>query len=1037
MRVLVVDDHEIVRRGVRSLLLSQSNCEVCGEAVDGRDALEKAKQLKPDVILMDVSMPNLNGLEATKLVRDMVPNAEVLILSQHESPEMVRQAFQAGARGYVVKSSISRDLLTALNKVGKHEAFFDATIPTFAKQSSHSDADQILERSAALEQALRTSEELYRTTFELADLGIAHVGVDGHWLRVNDKLCKILGFPREELLKTRFQDFAFADRTDDLVKTQDLTDLSDPYATVKRYRRKDGSVVWVSLRVSAARDAQDQIKHFVAVVEDITERMHMEEQLRQNEDRTRFSLEAANVGTWDWDLVSGEVYWSENMGRVHGQRSGSFHGSFKSFLQGVHTDDRSNVRKTVEQAISGSGRYRAEYRQYRADGDIGWMEGIGRVIFDNSGKAIRMFGVCSDITERKKTEQALRESESQLALALASSKTAIFDWDIIRKRGKWNPEMTAIYGFTPATEEVTAEEWTNLCHPADRDRLAQEAETTYSNNSDFHFEYRVIRPDSSMRWVLSHGRVVREPDGTATRLIGTHTDITTQKHTEEVLQRNEQQFRVLADSIPELCWMAHPDGHLFWYNRRWYEYTGTNAREMEGWGWQSVHDPEILPEVLTNWKKSIETGEPFEMVFPIRAADGSFRPFLTRIRPLKDAKGKVIRWFGINTDIASQRKIEEALREQEARLRAAFSQTYSFLVLLTPSGAIIDANRAAIEAAGCTREELIGRNFWEPWWGQLPEEVAILKNSVAKAAQGELVREECYFSLPDGSRRFAERMLNPILDQDGNTAMIVATGLDMTEQKELRDRLEARVKLRTRELEEKNHALLDQTEVVRQLSGRLLRMQDEERRRIARDLHDSAGQILAALQMNLIPIESQAEKLNAGFGKSIRDSVDLVQQLSNELRTVSYLLHPPLLDEAGLPSALRWYVEGFAERSKIDVELELAPDLGRLSANMEMTIFRIVQECLTNVHRHSGSKKAQIRLSRSLQNVSLEIQDFGKGMQGGANAAIGEKVRPGVGIQGMRERVRQLDGQFDVRSNGNGTIVTARLPLKASSLAVA
>lgn len=1036
MRVLVVDDHEIVRRGVRSLLLSQSNCEVCGEAVDGRDALEKAKQLKPDVILMDVSMPNLNGLEATRLVRDIVPNAEVLILSQHESPEMVRQAFQAGARGYVVKSSISRDLLAALNQIGKHEAFFDQTIPAFAKQSTPTDADQILERSVALEQALRASEELYRTTFELADLGIAHVGVDGHWLRVNDKLCKILGFSRDELLKTRFQEVAFADRADDLLKTQNLTDLSDPYSTVKRYRRKDGSIVWVSLRVSAAHDLKGEIKYFVAVVEDITERMHMEEQLRQNEDRTRFSLEAANVGTWDWNLVSGEVYWSENMERVHGQPSGSFHGSFNSFLQGVHTDDRSNVLKTVEQAIAGNGRYRAEYRQYREDGTVGWMEGIGRVIFDNSGKAIRMFGVCSDITERKKTEQALRESESQLALALASSKTAIFDWDIVRRRGKWNPEMTTIYGFTPTSEEITAEEWTALFHPDDRERLTTEAENTYSNKSEFHFEYRVIRPDGARRWVLSHGRVVREPDGTATRLIGTHTDITTQKQTEEVLQRNEQQFRVLADSIPELCWMAHPDGHVFWYNRRWYEYTGTTAKAMEGWGWQSVHDPEILPEVLSNWKKSIETGEPFEMVFPIRGADGNFRPFLTRIRPLKDTKGRVIRWFGINTDIASQRKIEEALREQEARLRAVFSQTYSFLVLLTPSGVIIDANSAAIEAAGSTREELIGRNFWEPWWGQLPEEVAIVKNSVEKAAQGELVREECYFSLPDGSRRFAERMLNPILDQNGNMAMIVATGLDMTEQKELRDRLEARVKLRTRELEEKNHALLDQTEIVRQLSGRLLRMQDEERRRIARDLHDSAGQILAALQMNLIPIEYQAEKLNAGFGKSIRDSVDLVQQLSNELRTVSYLLHPPLLDEAGLPSALRWYVEGFAERSKIEVELELAPDLGRLSANMEMTIFRIVQECLTNVHRHSGSKKASIHLSRSLQKVSLEIQDFGKGIPG-TNAATGEKVRHGVGIQGMRERVRQLNGEFDVRSNGKGTIVTASLPLKASSLAVA
>lgn len=125
MRVLVVDDHEVVRRGVRSLIQSHSNYDVCGEAVDGQDAVEKAQQLNPDVIVMDVSMPRLNGLEATHLIRAALPDSEILILSQHDSPEMVRQAFKAGARGYVVKSSIARDLLAALECVGRRQPFFE------------------------------------------------------------------------------------------------------------------------------------------------------------------------------------------------------------------------------------------------------------------------------------------------------------------------------------------------------------------------------------------------------------------------------------------------------------------------------------------------------------------------------------------------------------------------------------------------------------------------------------------------------------------------------------------------------------------------------------------------------------------------------------------------------------------------------------------------------------------------------------------------------------------------------------------------
>jgi signal transduction histidine kinase len=260
----------------------------------------------------------------------------------------------------------------------------------------------------------------------------------------------------------------------------------------------------------------------------------------------------------------------------------------------------------------------------------------------------------------------------------------------------------------------------------------------------------------------------------------------------------------------------------------------------------------------------------------------------------------------------------------------------------------------------------------------------------------------------------------------------------MTEQKELRDRLEARVRQRTQELEEKNQALLQQEATVRELSGQLLRAQDEERRRIARELHDSAGQIVAALHMNLMPLVEATQDLNSNVASGITQSIEFVEELSSELRTISYLLHPPLLDEAGLPSAVRWYVEGFAERSNIEVELDLPPELGRLPGEMELTIFRMVQECLTNIHRHSEGKKASIRVHRSANGVCLAIQDNGKGME---IANLGDSsmkpVRAGVGIQGMRERVRQLNGQFEIQSDHSGTRVTANLPLAAAAVSSA
>jgi signal transduction histidine kinase len=233
--------------------------------------------------------------------------------------------------------------------------------------------------------------------------------------------------------------------------------------------------------------------------------------------------------------------------------------------------------------------------------------------------------------------------------------------------------------------------------------------------------------------------------------------------------------------------------------------------------------------------------------------------------------------------------------------------------------------------------------------------------------------------------------------------------------------LEERVLERTAELNAANQSL-------RHLSARLLQMQDEERRRIARELHDSVGQTLAALSMNLTTVRADIERLKKTAG-TLADSEALVEEMTKEVRTISHLLHPPLLDEAGLASALRWYIEGFAQRSKIQVDLELPEDFDRLSQESETTIFRMVQEALTNIHRHSGSKLAKVRIYRSESGVRVEVEDRGKGMATEKQIELASTGTPGVGIRGMRERLRQLGGDLEIRSNREGTTVVAHLPL--------
>lgn len=209
---------------------------------------------------------------------------------------------------------------------------------------------------------------------------------------------------------------------------------------------------------------------------------------------------------------------------------------------------------------------------------------------------------------------------------------------------------------------------------------------------------------------------------------------------------------------------------------------------------------------------------------------------------------------------------------------------------------------------------------------------------------------------------------------------------------------------------------------------RLMRVQDEERRRIARELHDSAGQTLTVLGLSLAKLVERAQVIAPELANEGKEIEEVVQQLHREIRTTSYLLHPPLLDECGLASALKCYIEGLAERSDVAITLFVADNVGRLPSAMELAIFRLVQECLTNIHRHSGSKTALIRVAREGESVRTEVRDHGKGMPPERLLNI-QSHGSGVGIRGIRERIRQFHGEIKIESNGSGTSVIVSIPM--------
>ena len=372
-------------------------------------------------------------------------------------------------------------------------------------------------------------------------------------------------------------------------------------------------------------------------------------------------------------------------------------------------------------------------------------------------------------------------------------------------------------------------------------------------------------------------------------------------------------------------------------------------------------------------------------------------------------------------------ELERTLRAdadlERNRLRDLFMQAPAAMALLNgPNHEFVFVNEAHVKLTGRDRAQLIGKTVREVFPEVEGQEYFELLDRVYQSGEPFLAKDQEAKLHRHGKQEtvYIDFGLFPVRNLAGEVDGVVFQGIDVTEQVMTRSQLEARVKERTAELERAHEGL-------RQLNHNLIRMQDEERRRLALELHDTAGQLLVALKWKLASLQKEIGPEHAEWAKLVSDAFCLTDELTQELRTVSHLLHPPLLDEAGLPSALRSYTEGLAERSGLIVDLELDPQLQRMSRETEAIVFRIVQESLTNVHRHARTRTAKVRISRSPQSVRIQIEDKGGGIPGFTTLAKAN-FKPGVGIQGIRERVRQLKGSLEVESGPGGTTVTAILP---------
>jgi signal transduction histidine kinase/CheY-like chemotaxis protein len=378
----------------------------------------------------------------------------------------------------------------------------------------------------------------------------------------------------------------------------------------------------------------------------------------------------------------------------------------------------------------------------------------------------------------------------------------------------------------------------------------------------------------------------------------------------------------------------------------------------------------------------------------------------------------------------------EALRQSEERFRALVNASAYVIYRMSPDW----SEMRQLDGRGFISDTAKSNKQWIEEYIHPEDQIRV------KDAMEEAIRTKRPFVLEhrvrrvDGSLGWTLSRAVPLLDANGEILEWFGAAGDVTLRKQaeedyrnLAEGLEKEVRTRTAQLETRTAEVLQQSELLREFSRLLLHAQDEERRHIARELHDSAGQTLTVLGINLAQLVKKLEKSVPTLASEAESIEEMVQQLSREIRTTSYLLHPPLLDENGLCSALNWYVEGLLERSGLDIRLAIAEDFGRLPRDMELVVFRLVQECLTNIHRHSGSKTASIRVARDVNAVSVEVEDQGTGMSPEKLAEV-QSRGSGLGIRGIRERLRQFEGFMKIESGSTGTRVTATIPLARVSL---
>ncbi|CAM3761914.1 PAS domain S-box protein [Pontibacter korlensis] len=650
-RILLVDDNPDLLNYLKRILSAYWHVET---AKDGAEALAAARHEVPDLILSDVMMPNMNGFELLAQVREDsgLRDIPVILLSARAGEEATVEGLEKGANDYLVKPFSTSELI--------------------ARVRTQLDIRRTRKDNLLLKQA---EDELnkFKVLSDNAFDALILMREDGTFAYLNDLALKRWGYTQEEALTIRVPDVDPIYQEEKFNEVFALAQKQNipPFETL--HKRKDGTIYPVE--VSMGGITLDGKPHMFAIARDITERKLAEHALAESEEHFSSIFNQTSVGIAETDLTGKFVLVNDRYCQMVGRSKEDL---YQMRMQDIsHQEDLAKNLVLYKKAVKESVPFELEKRYVKPDGSEIWVKNNVSLIKDANGNPKYIVAISQDITKHKLAEIALQESEERFRVMADAAPIIIWMGNTKGENIYFNPAWTKLTGRK--FEEDTDYGWEQIIHPDDVAHTWEVYSNALQTVKPFEFEFRVRRYDGAYRVLHCQGSPRLSTLGNFLGFVGICDDITERKQAAEALVRSEEHFRTFANNIQNLAWMAAPDGLTFWYNQRWYDYTGTSFEEMQAWGWQNVVHPDHLASVYERVTEAGQMGEGWELTIQIKGADGQYRWFLTRAQAVKDADGTFLRWIGTNTDIQEQKTAEEELKRKNAELQKINNDLDNFI----------------------------------------------------------------------------------------------------------------------------------------------------------------------------------------------------------------------------------------------------------------------------------------------------------------------------------------------------------------------